>query len=149
MASMLMGLALVLLSCGGGSGGGGGGGGTNNPVPSITSLSPTQIAAGSQVQNLYVNGTNFISGATVTYNGTLHNSSLQGPTQIQVALGPTDVAATGSYPVIVTNPGPGGGPSAPMNFAIVTGTPTGYFTANMNATIGLITHTSQLSFQIQ
>ena len=149
MASMLMGLALVLLSCGGGSGGGGGGGGMNNPVPSITSLSPTQIAAGSQVQNLYVNGTNFISGATVTYNGTLHNSSLQGPTQIQVALGPTDVAATGSYPVIVTNPGPGGGPSAPMNFAIVTGTPTGYFTANMNATIGLITHTSQLSFQIQ
>ena len=147
MASMLMGLALVLLSCGGGSGGGGGG--TNNPVPSITSLSPTQIAAGSQVQILLVNGANFMSTSTVTYNGTLHNSSMQSPTQMQVALGPTDVAATGSYPVIVANPGPGGGPSAPMNFSIVIGTPTGTFTGNISATVGLITHTSQLSFQIQ
>jgi hypothetical protein len=148
-ASTLMGLALVLLSCGGGSSGGGGGGGINNPVPSITALSPTQIAAGSQVQILLVNGTNFMSTSMVTYNGTLHNSSMQSPTQMQVALGPTDVAATGSYPVVVTNPGPGGGPSAPMNFSIVTGTPTGTFTGNISATVGLITHTSQLSFQIQ
>lgn len=147
VALMLVGLALVLLSCGGGSGGGGGG--TNNPVPSITSLSPTQIAAGSQVQILLVNGANFMSTSTVTYNGTLHNSSMQSPTQMQVALGPTDVAATGSYPVIVANPGPGGGPSAPMNFSIVIGTPTGTFTGNISATVGLITHTSQLSFQIQ
>ena len=150
VAAMLVGLASVLLSCGGGSGGGGGGGGgTSNPVPAITSLSPTQIAAGSQVQNLFVNGTNFMSSSTVTYNGTVHNSSLQSPTQIQIALGPSDVAATGSYPVVVTNPSPGGGSSAPMNFSIVTGTPTGYFTGNMNATIGPITHASQLSLQIQ
>lgn len=149
IASMLVGLASVLLSCGGGSGGGGGGGGASNPVPAITSLSPTQIAAGSQVQNLFINGTNFMSTSTVTYNGALHNSSLQTPTQIQVALGPSDVAATGSYPVVVTNPGPGGGASAPMNFSIVTGTPTGYFTGNMNATIGSITHTAQLAINIQ
>ena len=149
IASMLVGLASVLLSCGGGSGGGGGGGGASNPVPAITSLSPTQIAAGSQVPNLFINGTNFMSTSTVTYNGALHNSSLQTPTQIQVALGPSDVAATGSYPVVVTNPGPGGGASAPMNFSIVTGTPTGYFTGNMNATIGPITHTAQLAINIQ
>ena len=153
LALMLLGLLVVLLSCGGGSsgsgGGGGGGGGGENPLPAITSLSPTTAAAGSQVQSLYVNGTNFLSTSTVTYNGVLHNSSLQSPTQIQIALAPNDVAATGSYPVVVTNPSPGGGSSAPVNFSVVTGTPTGYFTANMNATIGPITHSAQLSIQIQ
>ena len=118
-------------------------------MPAVTSLSPAKAAAGSQVQNLYVNGTNFLSTSTVTYNGVLHNSSLQNPTQIQIALATNDVAATGSYPVVVTNPSPGGGSSAPMNFSVVTGTPTGYFTANMNATIGPITHSEQLSIQIQ
>lgn len=156
LALILVGILAVLLSCGGGSGsssggagGGGGGGGVENPVPAITSISPTTAAAGSQVQNLFVNGTNFLSTSTVTYNGVLHNSSLQSPTQIQIALAPTDVAATGSYPVVVTNPSPGGGSSTPINFSVVTGTPTGYFTANMNATIGPITHSAQLSIQIQ
>jgi hypothetical protein len=150
VALMLVGFLAVLPSCGGGSGGGGGGGGGGgNPMPAITSLSPTKIAAGSQVPNLYVNGTNFLSTSTVTYNGTLHNSSLQSATQIQIALGPNDVAATGSYPVVVTNPSPGGGSSAPMNFSIVTGTPTGFFSPNMNATLGPITHSAQLSMQIQ
>ena len=145
-ALMLVGLLVVLPSCGGGSGSSGGG---SNPLPAITSLSPAKAAAGSQVQNLYVNGTNFLSTSTVTYNGVLHNSSLQNSTQIQIALAPNDVAATGSYPVVVTNPSPGGGSSPPMNFSVVTGTPTGYFTANMNATIGPITHSAQLSIQIQ
>jgi hypothetical protein len=146
VALTLSALLILLPSCGGGSGGGGG---VQNPVPSITSLSPTQIAAGSQVNLLYINGANFISSSTVTYNGTLHNSSLQSPTQLEVALGPNDVATTGQYPVVVTNPTPGGGSSAPVNFDIVTGTPTGYFTANMTATIGPIAHSAQLSMQIQ
>jgi subtilase family serine protease len=145
VALILTALLILLPSCGGG----GGGDGVRNPVPSITSLSPTQIAAGSQVQNLYITGANFMSSSTVTYNGTLHNSSLQSPTQLQVALGPSDVAATGQYPVVVSNPAPGGGSSTAVNFAIVTGTPTGYFTPNLNATIGPITHSTQLSMQIQ
>ncbi len=140
-------LLIFFTSCGGGNGGGGGG--AQNPVPSITSLSPTKIAAGSQVQSLYINGPNFMSSSTVTYNGALHNSSLQSPTQLQIALGPGDVAATGQYPVVVTNPPPGGGSSAPVNFDIVTGTPTGFFSANLNATIGPIAHTATLSMQIQ
>lgn len=144
-ALILTALLILLPSCGGG----GGGGGVQNSVPSITSLSPTQIAAGSQVQTLYINGTNFMSSSTVTYNGTLHNSALQTATQLEIALGPSDVAATGQYPVVVLNPAPGGGSSAPVNFNIVTGTPTGYFTANMNATIGPITHSTQLSMHIQ
>ncbi len=146
---ILAAIFIVLPSCGGGGSvgggeGGGGGGGTPNPVPSISSLSPIQVAAGSQIQSLYINGSNFMSSSTVTYNGTVHNSSLQSPTQIQIALGPDDVATTGQYPVVVKNPGPGGGPSAPSNFNVVTGTSTGVFYITLTATCGPITHTTTM-----
>jgi hypothetical protein len=141
----LLGLLLVVPSCGGG----GGGGGQNNPVPSISSLTPSQIAAGSQIQSLYINGTNFMNSSTVTYNGVVHNSSLQSATQLQIALAPTDVAATGQYPVVVKNPSPGGGSSAPASFAVVTGTPTGLFTVTLAATAGPITHNTTFQLSVQ
>jgi hypothetical protein len=144
MVLSLLALLLLVPSCGGG-----GGGGPSNPVPSISSLNPTQIAAGSQVQSLYINGTNFMNTSTVTYNGILHNSSLQSPTQLQIALSPTDVATTGQYPVMVKNPSPGGGSSAPVNFSVVTGTPTGNFTITMNSTVGPITHTTNIGLVVQ
>jgi hypothetical protein len=146
--SVALGLCALLVflpSCGGG----GGGGVAQNPVPSISSLSPAKVAAGSQIQNLYINGSNFMSASTVTYNGVPHNSSLQSPTQIQIAVGQNDVATTGQYPVIVTNPTPGGGPSSPVNFAVVTGTPTGNFNFTMTASIGSLTHTTTLSLTVQ
>jgi hypothetical protein len=146
LVMVLLGALLALPSCGGG---GGGGGGSSNPVPSISSLNPTQIAAGSQIQSLYINGSNFLSSSTVTYNGTLHNSSLQSATQIQIALAPSDVATTGQYPVVVTNPSPGGGASAPTNFAVVTGTPTGSFNITLSATSGPITHSTTMTMNVQ
>ncbi len=139
----------LLSSCGGGSSGGSSGNGTLNPVPSISSLSPTQVAAGSQVNSLYINGSNFLSTSTVTYNGAIHSSSLQSSTQLQIALAPSDVATTGQYPVVVTNPSPGGGASAPSNFAVVTGTPTGVFYFTMTATSGPITNTLNLNMTVQ
>jgi len=146
MVLSLLALLLFVPSCGGG---GGGGGGPSNPVPSISSLNPAQIAAGSQIQSLYINGTNFMNSSAVTYNGVLHNSSLQSAMQLQIALSPTDVAATGQYPVVVTNPSPGGGHSAPANFAIVTGTPTGIFTVAVSATVGPITHNTNVQLVVQ
>lgn len=143
VAVILVAILVVLPSCGGS------GGGVPNPVPAISSLSPAKVAAGSQVQLLSVNGSNFMTSSTVTYNGTLHNSSLQSPTQISVALGPADVATTGQYPVIVTNPSPGGGASAPVNFGVVTGTPTGVFTFTFTASVGPITHTTTMNLTVQ
>ena len=143
---LLLALTLALLpSCGSSSGGGG----TPNPVPVISSLNPAQVAAGSQIQNLYVNGSGFLNSSTVTYNGTLHNSSLQSPTQIQIALSPNDIATAGQYPVVVTNPSPGGGASTPMNFAVETGTPTGFFSFTMTAGSGPQIHTITLNIVVQ
>jgi len=145
---MLLAVLIVLPGCGGG-GGSGGSGVPPNPVPMISLLSPAQVAAGSQIENLYINGSNFTSSSSVTFNGTLRNSSLQSTTQLQIPIIASDVATKGKYPVVVTNPSPGGGSSAPVSFGVVSGTPTGVFSFTMAATVGPITHNATLNMVVQ
>ena len=90
-----------------------------------------------------------MSTSTVTYNGIPHNSSLQSSTQLQIGLGPNDIANIGQYPVVVTNPSPGGGPSAAVNFAVEKGTPTGTFYVTLSASSGPITHNVTLFMTVQ
>jgi len=144
----LMILTMVLLpSCGGG---GGGGGQQNNPVPSIASLSPTQQSAGSQSQTLTINGSGFMSTSTATYNGLAHTVSFGSASQISIALKAPDLAATGTFPLVVTNPAPGGGSSNTANFTVVTGTPTGTFNnVTVTATSGSLTHTTTFTLVVQ
>ena len=143
---MLVPLSLILLSCGGG-------GGTtpppNNPVPSITSISPTQQAAGSQSQRLTINGTGFINGSTATYNGAAHAVTFISASQSSIALTTADLAATGNFPVVMTNPAPGGGASSAVNFDVVTGTPIGSFNVSVTATSGSVTHTTTFTLIMQ
>ncbi len=145
--------ALVLLpSCGGASGGAGGGGGgtTPNPTPSITSLSPSQIAAGStSVPTVVVNGSGFIAKSTVTYGGIQHPSITNNSNQIGLELSANDVATLGKLPVVVMNPSPGGGASNSMDFNVTTGTPTGFFTITVTATSGSVSHTGTFYLTVQ
>ncbi len=91
----------------------------DNPVPTITSFSPASVESGSAAQQLTITGTNFVSGSTVTYNGAAQTASLVSATQLTITLTATDQATAGIYPVIVTNPTPGGGASNEMNFTVV------------------------------
>jgi hypothetical protein len=130
----------------------GGGGSTpppNNPVPSIASLSPTQMAAGSVGQNLIINGSGFIGSSSVTYNGTAHVSTLLSASQLSLALSASDVGTTGTYAVVVTNPAPGGGASSAVNFSVVTGTPAGSFPVTVTGTSGPLTHSTTFSLVVQ
>jgi len=138
--------AFLSASC---SSSGGGGGASNNPVPSITSLSPTQQAAGSQSQTLSINGSGFIAGSTVTYNGVSHASTLMNTSQLQITLAGSDMATTGSFPVVVSNPSPGGGNSSPVDFNVVSGTPTGNFTVTVSASSGSLAHTTSFNLTVQ
>jgi subtilase family serine protease len=150
LASLLV-LALIATfpSCGG-SGGGGGGGNQNNPVPAITSLSPTQQVAGSTPQNLTINGTGFVTSSTVTFNGAAHSANYVSGTQLTTYLLPGDLAVAGNFPVVVTNPAPGGGASSPVNFDVVSkGTPTGNFTVTVTASSGSLTHSTTFALTVQ
>ena len=144
---LALGLAILLPSCGGSSGGGGGN--NNNPTPHISSLSPTQVAAGSAGQLLTINGTGFMSSSSVMYNGTAHVASFVSASQMTLALSTSDVANTGSYSVVVSNPAPGGGSSTPASLSVVTGTPTGSFPVTVTATSGTLTHTTTFTLVVQ
>lgn len=102
--------------------GGGGGGGqpipTPNPVPSITSLQPSSVAAGSTGFTLTVNGSGFVTGAVVRWNGSNRMTSFVSNGQVTAQIPSTDVAAAGSAQVTVFNPSPGGGTSNPATFTI-------------------------------
>jgi hypothetical protein len=90
----------------------------NNPAPAITSLAPTSATAGSAAFTLTVNGTGFVSGSVVNFNGTPRVTTLVSATQLTAAILATDVATVGTPPVTVTNATPGGGTSSAVNFAI-------------------------------
>lgn len=143
-AMMLMAALILLPSCGGG------GGSQNNPMPSISSLSPTQQVAGSQSQTLTINGSGFINSSTVTYNGAARAATYTSGSQLTIGLGSGDMVTTGSFPVVVTNPAPGGGTSSPADFTVVAkGTPTGTYNVTVNATSGVLSHTTTFSLIVQ
>ena len=89
-----------------------------NPVPSITSLSPSTASVGSAAQPLTINGSNFLATSTVTYGRAAHAATFVNGNQLSIYLSQTDQATGGNFPVIITNPSPGGGSSAPMTFTV-------------------------------
>jgi hypothetical protein len=108
----------------------------NNPVPSITSLAPASASAGGAAFTLTINGASFVSGATGTFNGAARTVTFVSATQVTMAVTAADIATGGSFPVVVSNPGPGGGASAPSNFTVNNSVPTITSLAPSSATAG-------------
>ena len=88
-----------------------------NPVPAITSLSPSSLFAGSSGTTLSINGSGFLASSVVTFNGVAHSVSFISSTQLNITLTPSDLTTTGSFSVVVTNPPPGGS-SSPVTFSV-------------------------------
>lgn len=93
-------------------------------TPTISSLSPTSAIAGSAGFTLTVNGTNFVSGTVVNFNGAALTTTFVSATQVSALLPATALATAGTYPVTATNPAPGGGTSAAVNFTVTAPAPT-------------------------
>jgi len=95
----------------------------NNPVPSISSLSPAIASAGGAAFTLTVNGTNFVSSSTVQWNGSSRTTTFVSSTQLTAAIAATDIATGGTISVTVVNPSPGGGTSNAQTFTTNNPTP--------------------------
>ena len=65
-----------------------------------------------------MDGSNFINGSTVHWNGVDRVTTYTSATQLTAVIPAADVAATGTAQVTVFNPLPGGGSSAPQTFTI-------------------------------
>jgi len=90
----------------------------NNPIPTITSLSPTSALAGAGQQTLTINGSNFLTTSTVSFAGASRSSAFVNSGQLTIQLSVADQTSAGQYPIVVSNPSPGGGASAPVNFTV-------------------------------
>jgi len=90
-----------------------------NPVPLINQpLVPTTASPGGAAFTLTVNGTGFVNGATVNWNGSARTTTFVSGEQLTAAINATDVAVAGTASVTVVNPTPGGGTSNVVFFPI-------------------------------
>jgi len=95
----------------------------NNPAPAITSISPTGVTAGSPSQTLTITGTGYISSTAATLNGTSLQTAYVSATSLQATVPASALAAGQVSNLVLSNPAPGGGNSAPSTFSIMSPTP--------------------------
>jgi hypothetical protein len=117
----------------------------NNTAPTITTLSPTSATAGAAAQTLTINGTNFVSNSAVTYNGVLHTATFVSAVKLTIPLTVGDQATAGTFPVVVTNPAPGGGTSNSVSFTVNNLAPTITTLSPTSATAGAAAQTLNIN----
>lgn len=92
---------------------------SSNPVPFVNQpLVPESARPGSRGFILKVNGTGFVAGASVQWNGSPKPTKFVSSSQLQATINAKDVAKPGTASVLVVNPSPGGGSSNPTDFPI-------------------------------
>lgn len=88
--------------------------GQNNPMPLLNQpLMPTTATPGGPSFTLTVNGTGFVSGSTVQWNGVALATQFVSASQLTATVPASDIAAPGTASVTASSPSPGGGISNP------------------------------------
>ncbi|GEM_PF-230859 len=92
-----------------------------NPMPSITSMSPSGAQAGSGNTTVNIYGTGFVAGSVANWNGSARSTTFVSSTQLTFVVQSFDLATAGQNgSVTVFNPttGGGGGTSAAATFTV-------------------------------
>jgi uncharacterized repeat protein (TIGR01451 family) len=85
-----------------------------SPIPTVSSISPALVQAGSSSFTLTVNGSGFISGSVVQLNSTPVPTTVATSGQLTATVDASNVASLGWVWISVANPGPGGGNSVSL-----------------------------------
>jgi|GEM_PF-3930065 len=93
-----------------------------NPVPVITSLSPSGVTAGSSSLMVTITGSGFIPQSDVELGGRPMRAIYLSPTRLQFTMSRRDMERPETNMVTVSNPAPGGGTSNGKPF-VIGGTP--------------------------
>src|SRR6267378_1950838 len=75
-----------------------------NPAPTFTSVSPASTTAGGAAFTLTANGSNFVAGSAVQWNGAARPTTFVSATQLTATGAAADIATAGSASVTVLNP---------------------------------------------
>lgn len=91
-----------------------------NPVPILNTISPTSIVAGSSSFTLTVDGSDFINGSIIRWNGTNLSTIYISSVQLSATVPSINVSTAGTASISVFNPAPGGGTSSIQTFTTTT-----------------------------
>ena len=106
-----------------------------NPVPLDKSATHADaVAPGGAGFMLTVNGTGFVSGASVNWNGSPRATTFVSPSQLTATILASDIASASTISVTAVNPGPGGGESNAVFFPITNSTSSVSFKTSEYAT---------------
>jgi len=83
----------------------------NNPIPTVSSLSPRATARGGPAFPLAVDGSNFVSGSVVRWNGSDRPTTFVNSTLVTAQIPADDIVESGTATITIFNPAPGGGRS--------------------------------------
>ena len=89
----------------------GGGGAGSDPTPAILAIDPKSVVAGGPDFFLTVYGSGFVSASTVEWNGVRLPTTFVNNKRIFAQVGAANRSGSGTIPVTVSNPMPGGGTS--------------------------------------
>ena len=91
-----------------------------NPLPSITSLSPSSAPVGASSQTVSIRGNYLLTTSTVAVSNIERSFTIGSDYGLTLTLNSSDLAQAGPLVVAVTNPAPGGGTSEAI-FMVGTG----------------------------
>lgn len=89
-----------------------------NPAPTLSAISPTNLAAGSADTTLTLSGDGFAAQSVVQANGTALATTVVSDTQLTAVVPSTMLAIAGTLSITVENPTPGGGTSTSIALTI-------------------------------
>src|SRR5215468_10904422 len=119
IVGLALGLAVAVFLAGCGGGGSGAPAPTPTPAPpTITSVSPSSVTAGSPGFTLTVNGANYLPSSVLQWNGSARATMIVSSTQLQGSITAADIAAGANNSVTVANPGVLGGVSGGFGFTV-------------------------------
>jgi photosystem II stability/assembly factor-like uncharacterized protein len=108
---------------------------TENRIPVLSSINPSNIAEGDPGFLLQIFGSDFSVDSVARWNGADRSTTFISPTNLVAAIPATDIATAGLFDVTVFNPAPGGGTSNVMQAEVLTVAPVPVLQALEPATV--------------
>ena len=90
----------------------------SSAVPVLSSLSSSSVTAGGSPFVLTAQGSSFVPGSTLQWNGSARTTTFVSAAQLTANIPASDLAHPGAAQITVVNPMPGGGTSSPLAFTI-------------------------------
>jgi hypothetical protein len=89
-----------------------------NPAPTLNAIAPSSAAAGSPTLDLTLKGSGFLPSSSVRWKNTSLVTTYVSGAQLVAVVPASDLSSSGTVPITVVNPAPGGGTSAQQTFTI-------------------------------